>query len=146
MEVRLRPTTRIDAAMKRPMHAFLIGFIGFFVVLALAWVISGDPFDQVWQMQLVLPVGFGFFLAGVAERENPSRWHSLLSRLTAAILLTIAAWTIPPFLHVALNGRHPVISLLVAGVVVIFLYHILLGFLAMLITVVMGARSSPPAM
>lgn len=127
--------------MERPAQAFAFGASGFLAVLVTAWSISGEPLDRIWSVQLYLPLVLGIVFAGIAERNNPSRWHVYLRLCAIAILLSVAIWTsaftLPILLRAFANG--PVVTA-VAGIAgTIWLYHMLLGALSLATSVAMRA-------
>lgn len=135
---------RVDRAMRRPSHAFALGFFLLVVLLAVTWIVSDDRLDSVWLMIFWLPLGCGLFLAGVAARRNPLQKHSLIYNTVvlpslAGTVLTANSWG--PIIADSLN-EHPTITFVLLLNATIGLYHIAIGIVYVAFDVVHPVRSA----
>lgn len=121
--------------LRGPWAAFSLGCGGMALVVALAWLASGDPLDATWLRQSALCVVAGFFLSGFSARVGSAREKTWLLRLLAtassALLAAIAIWASAAVWGDAVRNA-PIATLAISAGVATILHHVLLGALALL--------------
>lgn len=124
----------LNHATKTPWKAFAFGSGVFAVVLAIAWIISGDYLDEVWLHQLWLVLFMGLSLAGFSARLNAAPWRRWVSRVVMGLFVIVGVCSITAVGPLLTETDYPVLMLAIVVGVVTILYHAVLGAVALVVS------------